>query len=434
MFQTVTVNVAQAQQPVVNLLINNGEGPVSVTSGSSVTLSWTSTNATSCTASGGWSGTKSLNGSETISNITQGTSFVLGCSNTGVTQSDSAVVNIQSTNPPGNSGSGGGGGGAGSPPVDTTPPNRPASLLVLGVTDGIYLQWQNPTETDYVRTVVVRKENSGPTSRTDGVVVYEGTANRYTDNTVLSGRTYHYAVFAFDTSSNYSIGVNGASSLGAFTEAQAQAQLSGIPTTPTTPCTPTTGGGTGLTLARGLVQGSSGEDVRQLQRFLNANGFTVAASGAGSPGNESTYFGPATTAAVKRFQCARGVTCSGEGYGLVGPRTRAALAQGGAASCVPTTPTTPTTPTAPGSVKVTITRPLYLNVSGEDVRQLQRFLNANGFTVATSGAGSSGNETTFFGPATERAVQKYQCARGIICSGYGYGSVGPKTRAQLNVE
>jgi hypothetical protein len=341
----------------------------------------------------------------------------------------------------GTSGSGGSGGAPAA--VDTIPPTAPALLRVLGGPEGIYLQWQNSTAPDFVRTIVVRKEGSVPTSRTDGIVVYEGTATQFTDATTITGRTYYYALFSFDTSSNYSTSASASTARGTLTEAQIQAQLSTVansptapttPTTPTIPCTPTSGTGIGLALTRGLSRGSTGNDVLLLQRFLNANGFVISASGVGSPGNESTYFGPATEAAVKRFQCARGVTCSGEGYGLVGPRTRAALAQGGAASCVPTTPTTPTTPTAPGSVKVTITRPLYLNVSGEDVRQLQRFLNANGFTVATSGAGSSGNETTFFGPATERAVQKYQCARGIICSGYGYGSVGPKTRAQLNVE
>jgi len=56
-------------------------------------------------------------------------------------------------------------------------------------------------------------------------------------------------------------------------------------------------------LTRDLTIGSVGEDVRDLQKFLNTDSATaVAATGAGSPGNESTYFGPATSAAVARFQ------------------------------------------------------------------------------------------------------------------------------------
>lgn len=58
-----------------------------------------------------------------------------------------------------------------------------------------------------------------------------------------------------------------------------------------------------FTWTRSLAAGSTGEDVRQLQRFLNADPDTrVSLSGAGSPGNETMYYGPATAAAVSKFQ------------------------------------------------------------------------------------------------------------------------------------
>ena len=55
-------------------------------------------------------------------------------------------------------------------------------------------------------------------------------------------------------------------------------------------------------ITRTLRVRARGEDVRCLQRYLNQAGFQLAASGAGSPGNESRFFGPRTKAAVVRWQ------------------------------------------------------------------------------------------------------------------------------------
>ena len=69
-------------------------------------------------------------------------------------------------------------------------------------------------------------------------------------------------------------------------------------------------------------EGEFGEDVRALQKLLNADGFALVASGPGSSGNETNYFGPATKAAVIRFQIAHGIVPS---VGYVGPLTRVAF-------------------------------------------------------------------------------------------------------------
>jgi hypothetical protein len=53
---------------------------------------------------------------------------------------------------------------------------------------------------------------------------------------------------------------------------------------------------------RSLKLGSTGADVKALQMFLNARNFIVSLTGIGSKGNESSYFGPATQAAVSKFQ------------------------------------------------------------------------------------------------------------------------------------
>jgi len=47
-------------------------------------------------------------------------------------------------------------------------------------------------------------------------------------------------------------------------------------------------------------------------------------------------------------------------------------------------------------------------VTNDDIKTLQIFLNANGFIVAKSGAGSKGHETNYFGQKTKQALMKFQ--------------------------
>ncbi len=58
-----------------------------------------------------------------------------------------------------------------------------------------------------------------------------------------------------------------------------------------------------FTFTTNLKQGASNAEVMQVQKFLNQWADTrVSVSGAGSVGNETSYFGPATKAAVIKFQ------------------------------------------------------------------------------------------------------------------------------------
>ncbi|MES2623108.1 MAG: LamG-like jellyroll fold domain-containing protein [Patescibacteria group bacterium] len=71
------------------------------------------------------------------------------------------------------------------------------------------------------------------------------------------------------------------------------------------------------------------------------------------------------------------------------------------------------------------TRDLTINTIGADVKNLQVFLNAQGFIISSSGPGSKGKETTQFGIKTRTALAKFQKASGIVpASGY----FGPITR------
>jgi hypothetical protein len=96
--------------------------PTSVNSGSTATLTWSSTDTTSCTASGGWSGVRAGSGSASSAALTANTTFTLNCSGPGGSATASASVNVTA----GSSGGGnearksGGGGAFG-----------PAALLLL---------------------------------------------------------------------------------------------------------------------------------------------------------------------------------------------------------------------------------------------------------------------------------------------------------------
>ncbi len=64
--------------PVATVTISGN--PTSVASGGSSTLTWSSINSASCTASGAWSGTKAVSGSQVISAITATSTYTLTCS------------------------------------------------------------------------------------------------------------------------------------------------------------------------------------------------------------------------------------------------------------------------------------------------------------------------------------------------------------------
>ncbi|MFA5211050.1 MAG: peptidoglycan-binding domain-containing protein [Patescibacteria group bacterium] len=75
------------------------------------------------------------------------------------------------------------------------------------------------------------------------------------------------------------------------------------------------------TITRDLTVGSTGDDVKALQVFLNKNGYTVAKTGAGSLGKETNLFGNATKAALIAFQKANNISASG----LLSSQTRELL-------------------------------------------------------------------------------------------------------------
>jgi hypothetical protein len=67
--------------------------PATITPGQSSTLSWSSSNVTSCSASGGWSGSKATSGSQTVT-PTVTTTYTLTCTGTGGSATQSTTVTV----------------------------------------------------------------------------------------------------------------------------------------------------------------------------------------------------------------------------------------------------------------------------------------------------------------------------------------------------
>jgi parallel beta-helix repeat protein len=76
------------------------------------------------------------------------------------------------------------------------------------------------------------------------------------------------------------------------------------------------------------------------------------------------------------------------------------------------------------------TKNLKLGNNNIEVKELQKFLNSNNFTVSILGAGSKGQETTYFGEKTRQALIKFQISNNIKPS---IGFFGPITRAKMNL-
>lgn len=124
--------------------------------------------------------------------------------------------------------------------------------------------------------------------------------------------------------------------------------------------------GTGFTFGSDLKVGDSSESVRNLQKVLNMGTDTQVSQGtaAGAPGYETSTFGPATKAAVIKFQLKNGVP----GTGYVGPLTRAKLnSMTTPTTTTTTTPTTTTTTTttttAPAGTGLTVSSPMQPTVT-----------------------------------------------------------------------
>jgi hypothetical protein len=88
--------------PLVDLKANGSDGPISVFYKNNITLSWLSEDLVSCYASGDWSGTKAVSGSQVIQmNEVKTNTFTVTCEDsTGTKIKTDSVTVVVNPNPP----------------------------------------------------------------------------------------------------------------------------------------------------------------------------------------------------------------------------------------------------------------------------------------------------------------------------------------------
>ena len=90
-----TVNVDQPSPPSVSL----SAASTTIDAGGSTTLTWSTSNAVSCSASGAWTGSRDLNGSESTGALASDSTFTLTCTGTGGSASDTVTITTRSAPP-----------------------------------------------------------------------------------------------------------------------------------------------------------------------------------------------------------------------------------------------------------------------------------------------------------------------------------------------
>lgn len=88
---------------------------------------------------------------------------------------------------------------------DSIAPGMPSNFKADITDTQVSLSWLNPTDADFIRVRIIRKTNAQPASHIDGVLVYDGASQTFTDINLINNQSYYYSIYAYDSVPNYSI-------------------------------------------------------------------------------------------------------------------------------------------------------------------------------------------------------------------------------------
>lgn len=288
--------------------------------------------------------------------------------------------------------------------------------------DGPVISSESSTTTATTATITWNTDESadslveyGPTSSYTASSTYSSslvTSHSRVISGLATSTTYHYRIVTVDEIGNRTNGSDGT-----FTTADESTTPEPEPEPDDEPRTTgsranrfvSVGGSNSIlnTLSRALGGGERGEDVLDLQKFLNGLGFFVRLGQDGVPLQETNFFGRATRAALMRFQEAYrdfildpvGVSRPSGNLDPVTMEVVSAIASNN----------TQVVPLRRQNINLyKFTKVLKTGDVDPDVKELQKFLNEEGFYVAKSGPGSLGNETERFGAGTREALKAFQ--------------------------
>lgn len=144
-------------------------------------------------------------------------------------------------------------------------------------------------------------------------------------------------------------------------------------------------------------------------------------------GQYSTAFGKSITLTVRPRRPANKSTAVSASSTLLLPTPPVILASSSFSATSPIVSPVASISSPSLSSRPVFTQPLFRGSKGAEVSALQEFLKQDPILYP------EGIISGFFGPATERAVQRFQLKYNLTArGGPGYGAVGPKTRVKLN--
>ncbi len=297
--------------------------------------------------------------------------------------------------------------GTSSVTIDTTAPVAPSGFRATASGDTIILSWTNPVS-DFSSSTIRRSTTGYPTSVTDGTAVTSTVSTSYSDTSLANG-TYYYSIFAGDDFSNYSNVATAVATVyvvsgdsGSPAAAAPSAFFSAPLFSFNVNNKPTSGASTVKVTTPNIKLNLNANPgaVRGYSASLDAS-FKNAIIIPVNPNTDTNFILPNKTGIYTiylKYYSPTGqaseVFTQTVSYGAGGNSSS------GSNSTGPATPATPTVST--------FKRTLQLGSKGDDVKALQQFLNAQGFVVSKNGPGSPGNETIIFGPATAKALVKFQ--------------------------